>query len=457
MTLFNPILEGKDSVYQKSSSMEAVFIKAHGLLFIGQLTADFSVCVSKLLEGNMFDKFIGRSGIKFREMGVFVALSNAASLLEYGASRQKGGPRSLIRLALDAERAEREAKKEQEAMKEREAKKGQGLDDSENILTQPPADFGLTSEEARLSRSSIAYGCAITFGTFKIALQRVHDKSVQPLVHTYLVLLLHFAKVKKAIEHLESAIPWPAMVEFLNTHATLESMTAKVISNMFPKPDEGATGRPLPEDFVLRGQLWTDTYFPETWFSDAAIDDEERILELPSMGAPRLERILWLGHKIAAINRWISFNSVSKKFSVTQYALDLPPVEALKQPSETLISTGDTDSIMSGMQDDDDIPIYVPDSPPKRSPSITSLQPEQEIASPQKTVPAKPPIILRRDARDDVEMVDANPIKHEPHGAPPMKPNILEEMAWAKGAIRGGEDSPHQNDPEFYEYDSNVC
>ncbi len=59
----------------------------------------------------------------------------------------------------------------------------------------------------------------------------------------------------------------------------------------FPQPEVG-TSRPLFEDFPLRGQVYTVKYYPETWFSDRGVDEEERSLELPLINEPRVERIL---------------------------------------------------------------------------------------------------------------------------------------------------------------------
>jgi len=44
-TLFNPILEGRESSYHRSSFMEIIFIKAHGLLFTDGSKKEFAACV----------------------------------------------------------------------------------------------------------------------------------------------------------------------------------------------------------------------------------------------------------------------------------------------------------------------------------------------------------------------------------------------------------------------------
>ena len=77
-------------------------------------------------------------------------------------------------------------------------------------------------------------------------------------------------------------------------------ITSKILGHNFPQPLQ-SIGRPLFEDFLLRGQLWSELYFPSAWFTDAQVDDEERSLELPSMTAERTERILWLAMRIVEV------------------------------------------------------------------------------------------------------------------------------------------------------------
>jgi hypothetical protein len=68
------------------------------------------------------------------------------------------------------------------------------------------------------------------------------------------------------------------------------------------------TSRPFPEDFALRGLLWTEDYFPTEWFTNEKIDEEEKYHERASMTAQRKERILWLAVRIARITHDHSMN-----------------------------------------------------------------------------------------------------------------------------------------------------
>ena len=76
--------------------------------------------------------------------------------------------------------------------------------------------------------------------------------------------------------YVEQDVPWTEICSFLNKLAKPNALTFRVQAETFPKPEEGF-GRPLPEDFIIRGQMYSQWYFPETWFKDAMIDDEERV------------------------------------------------------------------------------------------------------------------------------------------------------------------------------------
>ncbi|MCJ1250116.1 hypothetical protein MMC30_007342 [Trapelia coarctata] len=360
-TLFNPVLEGRISSYYRLSSMETIFIKAHGLLFTSGSMKEFAECVRQLL-GGLIDTYIGRVTAKFKEQGAFAALSNIASLFEYGVLRARGGSRSSLRLAFEEVRAQGQATNADQNAQN-------AVISSTEPAPAPASAESFSPPERDASLRMLNYAIDIAFGTLAIALRRIDDKNVFPLVHMYLVFIYSIVSVEKAMELFERGIPWSDLASFLTAIAKSEAMTSKVLGEQFPKPGEGV-GRPLPEDFLMRGQLWTESFFPNTWFLDAAIDDE-RCFELPSMAAPRSERVLWLGYRIAASNRWLSYDPSSSSFAVTQHVKDLPPRD-IGQPGDFVLSLNIVDSVMSGLDDnEEDTAIQIPDSPPARQePSV---------------------------------------------------------------------------------------
>ena len=104
MTLFNPILNGKESATRRSSSFETIFIKAHGSLFIKGPTDpsdQFDEAMKQFEADSFFDKYIDKAAARFREVGVCAAIANIAAMFEYGIAKP-GAPKPILRLAFEA-------------------------------------------------------------------------------------------------------------------------------------------------------------------------------------------------------------------------------------------------------------------------------------------------------------------------------------------------------------------
>lgn len=107
---------------------------------------------------------------------------------------------------------------------------------------------------------------------------------------------------REVIDKIEKNSFWSAVCNYLNEFFAHQLL---VSDSQIPSLGSDALGTdvglPLPEDFVLRGQVYTFQYFPDSWFSHPNEDDEERQPELPSMDAERIERSLWLGLRTASV------------------------------------------------------------------------------------------------------------------------------------------------------------
>lgn len=156
------------------------------------------------------------------------------------------------------------------------------------------------SSSPDLSMDAVALASRIAFSTLSISLRRYEDPNVHPLVHVYLVFLRTLATVEQAMRCIEAYVPWEEICVFLNFLSTSRNEDASLRSRDFPEPEEGP-GRPLPEDYIMRGQLYSQWYFPEAWFADSTIDDDERSLEVASMAEDRADRLSWLGYCIASV------------------------------------------------------------------------------------------------------------------------------------------------------------
>ena len=301
MTLFNPILNGKESAARRSSSFETIFIKAHGILFTKGPTDPsdrFHEVVTELEADDLLDNYITKIAARFKEIGVYAAVANIAALFEYGIAKI-GVPKPILRLAFEAFESANQMKDEVH-----QSGTSKPLDSQSHHQF---ARFGTSDPDAVLpsswgpSMEIVTLASKIAFSTLSISMRRLQDPNVHPLVHVYLVFLRTLVSVEQAMKCIEKFVPWIGICSFLNSLSTpSRAVDPNFRSKDFPEPEEGP-GRPLPEDFVMRGQLYSQWYFPETWFMDAMIDEDERSLDLPSMAEPRADRLFWLGHRIASV------------------------------------------------------------------------------------------------------------------------------------------------------------
>lgn len=174
-------------------------------------------------------------------------------------------------------------------------------------------------------RSALAYDSTfsearqLSLKTLAVALHRVGDKNVLPCVHIMLSFL-HTLAESPCTSHLTEDTPWVALASFLNELIESEGFK-KASDNLWSQPifqqAEGYgedRGRPLPEDWLLRGSIWTDEFFPVRWFN-RHLDAENRNLELKSTAKDRVRRVLKLGYRLSLVSPsvWMSTLSLTSK------------------------------------------------------------------------------------------------------------------------------------------------
>ena len=122
-----------------------------------------------------------------------------------------------------------------------------------------------------------------------------------------MLVFLHSLALRTAVSAelrtIFTSVPWPALAPFLDALAKSEHMNDRmhtaVMETQFPIMDKDDVGI-LPEDHLLRGLVWTRDYFEAGWF-ERGVDEETRLLELPSTAKTRVERVLWLGVRLASV------------------------------------------------------------------------------------------------------------------------------------------------------------
>ena len=304
MTLFSPILNGKDTFAPRTTSLETVLIKAHGVLFTSeplQSPERFDAVIQVLSKEDYLDNHIRKASTKFKENGVYIAFANIGALFEYGMSKFEGS-KPVFQMAFDREA--KRAKKEAENITMVNKEDTMSLSKAGGSPRAGLENLSLNTPEASLL--VISQASSLAFFTLSICLRRPKDQNVYPAVHVNLAFLRSVVGLEEAGALVEKDIPRIELCSFLNTLLVeFDAMNGKnraraLESPEFPKPEQGI-GRPLFEDYILRGQRWTESYFPDTWFSDAMVDHDERSVEMPSANESRVERILWLSYNIASV------------------------------------------------------------------------------------------------------------------------------------------------------------
>ena len=280
MRLFTPILENNELPYNRSWYLEIMIIKAHCMLFTKRPFEEFNSIARQIIDGHL-DRYIEKVTTKFLKQGIFVAIASIAALFEYGS-------KSVFRLAFDEIKSVLLQRPDIAVHAE-----------SLNSVAGPTTSFDESSKN--LTSDLVAHASNLAFAILRISLQRRGDRNVFPLVHVFFVFLWNLTSVEKAMIHVEADVPWGELCSFLNDTvlSDRDAMTSAIQGGNFLKFEE--VGRPLPEDFALRGQIYSQGYFPEAWFESAQLDEKERFLEKASMAETRVSRIRQLGLRMASV------------------------------------------------------------------------------------------------------------------------------------------------------------
>lgn len=312
MLLFNPFIDGTDKVSQPYLLIESTFVKLYCLLFTEGLISEYNKLSNHFL--SIMDNHICRDTARWRAQGPEVAASLCAAMQDFG------NPEALITKAF---RAKEEKAIQTAAQNAEQNLTGQQQRPTLELSTpfQHPQELwsevnfssayqisSLYSQHTSSryltfvdSSDVMSHALYVAMRTFTINLQRTGDENVLPLIHVFLAFIWSLAHVPTILLHIESHIPWKGIAFFLNTVDRLGVKDAHFEGNMFP-PSGNGIRRQLPEDFVMRGLLWAQYYFPTDFFLDASVDEDERTFELPCHNANRAERCLWLGWQLASVS-----------------------------------------------------------------------------------------------------------------------------------------------------------
>jgi hypothetical protein len=290
LTLLDPILGRTTASYSHALPADTGFILAHAILFEKLSPESFED--ARMAFQSQLDNHIGRVTSKWKEQGVYIAVTNIAGLFDFGSDDSV-----LRQLLLLYDKQLQRNRSSSRSSSPSDDEMSHPAADRKPVLpsiTEPevPSKLDFLSSEFTFSRAYL-----LTMSTLQIALKRVGDKNVLPHVHVLLSFFSTLASIPY-IAHLADHAPWTEIATFLNTLTRSERPEQLIPGPIFPS--DQADNLPLPEDYMIRGQLWSQWYFPEKWFSREH-DEEDRYLELASTIKSRTERILHLGYHISTV------------------------------------------------------------------------------------------------------------------------------------------------------------
>lgn len=273
LTLFSPLTTSSKSSSSRLSKIDTCFIKIHAFLFSKDRLNEIDKLLDEFL--SLLNPHIKLVTAKWREQGAYVIIANIGALYDFGNM-------SPLRRLFDLNRQSQHPTPDSNT---------QILADDTSLDLTFHVTFDLALD--LLSR------------TTTLISRRVGDKNVLPYIHILFTFLSSLASTQSlnfredyASQAIFYNMPWQLLCSFLNTLARTNQFNPRYESIDFIRP-ERQDARPLPEDHLIRGQIWSQNTFPVDWFKESEMDDEERSIEHASTVRDRSERVLWLAYLLA--------------------------------------------------------------------------------------------------------------------------------------------------------------
>ncbi|CZT11762.1 hypothetical protein WAI453_004327 [Rhynchosporium graminicola] len=134
--------------------------------------------------------------------------------------------------------------------------------------------------------------------TLEIGLKRIGDPNGLPFVHGTVVFLWYLSKNIAETYLLDISFPWRPASSILNKFP--RSYRRYDRRGHTPRRPIKGNSR-LPQDFSIQGLLWTETYYPDVWFTIKRAEEEEMYSAVITMSPNRRRWMSWPAHRIASI------------------------------------------------------------------------------------------------------------------------------------------------------------
>ncbi|KAL7904508.1 hypothetical protein GGI35DRAFT_484421 [Trichoderma velutinum] len=282
MTLFDPVLSSNPP---RLELIDLAFVRILAIFFSGKEKDQLGNAAKQFL--SLLDGHIARITKSWLEAGYYMGISITCSLLGFGSDS------NVLKHAIVPKRSD-------------------DMDAAGESITLEP-----------IPTDTFYQSLSLAVQTLEIVIQRWGDMNILPFLHTQMVFIHHLSKFPAAMKFIGHKYPWKLIATMLNYLKQSCKFEPRMDSAVFPGAENQDHYRPLPEDYAMRGLIYTEEYFPLNWFSGEAVEEDVKYFEQASMVDARKERILWIGRQISSVGQWLQWDEESSKFTVAdEYDID---------------------------------------------------------------------------------------------------------------------------------------
>lgn len=229
MAFFEPLLANPPQSPSHVHANDVAFVRIHSLMYAKVDSPGLPAVLNEYC--SRLDSHVEHTNSKWKEQGAFAAVANVSAWFGYGSERN----------ALRA------------------------LYDNDAMIQRNSGDLDPTAPR-------LAVPINATNLILAVNLRRHRDRNVLP--HVYIVLAFYYSlymfdNVNTNIRTMLRAAPWLELSSFLNALSRPEPINDRVQraghQRSIFRPEKGLT--PLPEDYLIRGLIWSLSFFNQDWFS----------------------------------------------------------------------------------------------------------------------------------------------------------------------------------------------
>ncbi|RMY01034.1 hypothetical protein D0867_11531 [Hortaea werneckii] len=309
MTLLcTPLAEDENAAKTATRSTEASLCRMFALIYLQKPTEAVDVAQRASLE--LLER---PGGFRWKDNGVALAISSTSAFLEHGSLAKP------IRAAYDS--AIQQHLRSTGSANAARSTSSDGQTDS-----QSPKEPAQSANQPLLTNTR-----DITFAVLNSALRHGVVDDILPCVHVMLLFLNSVILMKEHHNHhhhtvgklLElEGVSWGQLSLFLNTLVHLvgglpQEVISCALRGSFSPAEKKSLGRfLLPEDFTMRGLVWSYFAYDSRMFDDCG-DPHERFVESSRTVEARRERVLYYGLRLAFESSYITFDSTTSTFNTS--------------------------------------------------------------------------------------------------------------------------------------------